>query len=425
MEYNNVSVVIIGTELTRGIIADKHGQLIAKEVTDLGYQVKRIIVVGDDTSLEDMLCQCLKDSDILILTGGLGPTSDDMTRAAVASLANVPLVQDDEAYAKLKARIGERINGANLRQVYFPQGFRPLENTKGTAAGFTGSIRVKRNEQEVSVLCYAMPGPPEEMHEMFYQKVLPELTALSGHTDTGRDEYSCFLVPESKLEEVCAQCARAGVLWGTRVQEYRISLYLSGGDSAERKEMARKISEKLGTGLLAYGNHEAVDIFSRYLEEHHLYVTSAESCTGGLLAKLLTDRAGSSAWFWGSVVSYANEAKKRLLGIDEHVIATHGAVSREAVVSMAVHMLEVSKADLSLAVSGIAGPTGASEDKPVGLVWFGFSSKDRPAASVSLQFGTFGRDAIRRKAAVAAFLLGFFYANGFDLLDIVSSWQYI
>jgi nicotinamide-nucleotide amidase len=425
MEYKTVSLFIIGTELTHGIIADKHGQLMARELTQLGYHINRMVIVPDDGTLGEVLHQCLQESDIVILTGGLGPTSDDMTRSLIASLAGVQLVQDEASYNDLFARIGDRIQGANLRQVCFPEGFRPIVNPKGTAPGFSGSIPVMKAGVSTEVLCYAMPGPPVEMHEMFYHRILPELANLSGHNGIGRDEYSCFLIPESKLEDACAQASTEGIIWGTRAQEHRISLYLSGGDEGSHPAMIDKLEQILGTGLIALGDYEAVDILSRYLEENHLTISCAESCTGGLVSKLLTDRGGSSNWFWGGVVSYANEAKMALLGVPSVTLNDYGAVSAECVEQMAMGMRTVSGSDVAVAISGIAGPSGGSPEKPIGLVWYGFSAKDRANASVCVQFSSFGRASVRRRAAIGALLLTFFYINGSDLLDMVRSWQYI
>jgi nicotinamide-nucleotide amidase len=425
MQCSTVSLFIIGTELTRGIIADGHGQLMARELSQIGYHINRIVIVPDDGTLDEVLRQCLQESDIVILTGGLGPTSDDMTRSLIASIAGVPLVQDEQSYKDLYARIGERIHGANQRQVYFPEGFHPIVNPKGTAPGFTGLIPVIKQGNPCSVLCFAMPGPPVEMHEMFYHRVLPELAALTGHDGDGRDEYSCFLIPESKLEDACSQVATDGIVWGTRVQEHRISLYLSGGEAEARGRMIEGIERILGTGLISGGDIEAVDILSRYLEEHHLKISCAESCTGGYISKLLTDRPGSSNWFWGGAITYSNEAKVSQLKVAQATLDLHGAVSAACVEEMAQGMLIASGTDLAIAVSGIAGPEGGSVEKPIGLVWYGFAAKGQPTASIAVRFSSFGRASVRRRAAVAALLLAFFHANGSDLLDMVQSWQYI
>lgn len=424
--YASVSAFIIGTEITRGIIADKHGQLIARELTTLGYHLNRVTIVPDDGSIAPLLRECVKHTDIVILTGGLGPTSDDMTRQVVADLAGVPLVQDAAAYRHLYERIGDRINGANSRQVMFPEGFRVIENPKGTAPGFAGDIPVADADGDTKyVRCYAMPGPPVEMHEMFYHRILPELASFTGHEGIGRDEYSCFLTPESRLEEVSHDCDSDEIAWGTRVQEHRISLYLNGGTKDARAKMARRIGERLGMGLLMDGDVEVPDLLADLLESKHMTMSCAESCTGGLLSKLMTDREGSSAWFWGSVVSYANEAKEQLLAVPHETIGEHGAVSRQTVGLMAEHMLRMSGTDVAIAVSGIAGPAGGSAEKPVGTLWLGFAGKGLETVSVRVQITSFGRASVRRRAAIAAILLGYFYVNGADLLDIVKTWQYI
>ena len=424
--YASVSAFIIGTEITRGIIADKHGQLVSRELTTLGYHVNRVTIVPDDGSIAPLLRECVKHTDIVILTGGLGPTSDDMTRQVVADLAGVPLVQDEAAYQHLYDRIGERINGANRRQVMFPEGFRVIENPKGTAPGFAGEIPVTDATGDTKfVRCYAMPGPPVEMHEMFYHRILPELARLTGHEGIGRDEFSCFLTPESRLEEVSHECDSDDIAWGTRVQEHRISLYLNGADEESRRDMARRIGEKLGTGLLMDGDVEVPDLLADLLESKGMTLSCAESCTGGLLSKLMTDRDGSSAWFWGSVVSYANEAKQKLLGVPKKTLEDQGAVSLETVKSMAEQMLRISGTDLAISVSGIAGPAGGTVEKPVGTVCFGFAGNGRETSAVRLQITSFGRASVRRRAAITAILLGYFFVNGADLLDIVETWQYI
>ena len=421
-QRTTVSLCIIGTEITRGIIADKHGNLLSRELTNLGYEVNRIIIVPDDGSLESMLRQCAHEADIIILTGGLGPTSDDMTRQVVADLAQVPLVQNDEAYQKLYDRIGDRIHGANQRQVCFPEGFRVIPNAQGTAPGFTGTIKIS---DEHSVTCYAMPGPPVEMHAMLYTYVLPELAQAAGITPHGRDEYACFLTPESKLEEVCYATAAPGILWGTRVQEYRISLYVSGASESDRQKMATAASRKLGTGLLVQGDLSVTQMLSDLLRKRVMHLATAESCTGGLVGKMMTDLPGSSDYYWGGVVSYKNDAKHKLLGVPESLITTYGAVSEETVTAMAEAVRKLSGAEVSVAISGIAGPEGGTEDKPVGTVCFGFSGSDRPSVALRLHFSSYGRSSLRRRAAVAALLLTYFYVKGDHLLDITASWQYI
>ncbi len=416
-----VSIFIIGTEITRGIIGDKHAKLISKELKNVGLYVNRITIVPDDERLEREFLSVIKDTDIVILTGGLGPTSDDMTRTIVAEAAQVPLVRDEKEYQKLYARIGERINGANIRQVQIPQGFRIIENNNGTAPGFYGDIPVK----DATVKVFALPGPPHELNPMFFDSVLPILALEEDHANVKRDEYSIYLTPESKLEEIVAAHAPEGIVWGTRVQEHKISLYISGKSDKERDALISALKADLGEDLVQKGNVEVISRFTSFLKDRNLLVSCAESCTGGLVGKLLSDESGSSAYFHSSLVTYANEAKSTFLGIDLKLIEDKGAVSEEVVIMMAENVLAKSSSDVSLAISGIAGPAGGSEEKPVGTVWFGFASKSLPAASICLQFSSFGRASVRRRAAIAALLLCYLYLNGGNLLDIPSSWQYI
>ena len=421
MNYTSAALFIIGTELTRGVIADKHCQVLASNVTQLGYRVDRMVIVPDDGTIADVLKDCIDNCDLVILTGGLGPTSDDMTSSIVASLAQVPLVRDPKTFEILYDRIGERIWGANERQTMIPQGFEAIPNLFGTAAGFRGFIPVGERE----IACVAMPGPPREMHPMFFDQVLPWLADLMGHDDFSRSEYSTFLIPEAKLEELCSQVSQNGLQWGTRFQDVKISLYLVGGDEGERNAMADRLRNVVGSCLVVDGDRQPVDLLTEELLGRNETISTAESCTSGYIAKLLTDQSGSSAWFYGGVVTYANEAKEELAGVSPQTIAKHGAVSEACVLEMAQGILARSGSDWSLAVSGVAGPTGGTAEKPVGTVWFGFSGKQRASLAIKMQLSSYGRESVRRKASVVALLLAREYIKGACLLDTVKNWQYI
>ena len=421
MTYRSAALFIIGTELTRGVIADKHCQMLANNITQLGYRVDRMVIVPDDGTIADVLKECIDTCDLVILTGGLGPTSDDMTRSIVASLAQVPLVRDQKMFEILYDRIGERIWGANERQTMIPQGFEAIRNPFGTAAGFRGFIPDGNRE----IACVAMPGPPREMHPMFFDRVLPWLADLIGHDDFARSEYSTFLIPEAKLEELCGQVSDSTLKWGTRFQDLKISLYLVGGEERDRDAMADRLRELVGSCLVVDGDRQPVDLLTKELIEREETISTAESCTGGYIAKLLTDQSGSSSYFYGGVVSYANEAKQTLLGVSEQTIATHGAVSEACVLEMAEGILTRSASDWALSVSGVAGPTGGTDEKPVGTVCFGFAGKSRESVAIRMMLSSYGRESVRRKASVVALLLARAYINGACLLDTVKKWQYI
>src|SRR5690554_314512 len=352
MNYTRASLFIIGTELTRGVISDRHGRLISSQLTQLGYKVERIIILPDDGSVAWMLKECVKTCDVVLLTGGLGPTSDDMTRSIVAELGAVELVRHPEAFASLYERLGERVWGANEQQAMIPAGFDVIPNPNGTACGFRGFVNVDGRE----VLVVAMPGPPREMDPMFFEYVRPILGELSGHNDFERSDYSTYLIAESKLEELCRSVTFNGLEWGTRFQEQTISLYIAGGNQAERTAMVEKLRALVGPSLVVDGDVQPVELLIKELKERGESIATAESCTGGLVGKLLTDQSGSSAWYWGGVNSYANEAKVNLLGVTEETIVTYGAVSEQCALEMAEGVLKQSSAQWAVSVTGIAGP---------------------------------------------------------------------
>lgn len=420
MNYTRAALFIIGTELTRGVISDRHGRLVSSQLTQLGYRVERIIILPDDGTVANHLRECVKTCDVVLVTGGLGPTSDDRTRSIVADLAGVELVRDPLAFEALYQRMGERIWGANEQQTMIPEGFEVIPNPNGTACGFRGFVRVDERE----VLVVALPGPPREMDPMFFNHVRPLLGELSGHDDFERSDYSTYLLAESKLEELCRSVAVEGLEWGTRFQEQTISLYIAGGNREKRTAMVEKLRSLVGPLLIVDGDVQPVELLIRELKERGQSIATAESITAGLVSKLLTDQSGSSAWYWGGVNVYANEAKTRLLGVKEETLSTFGAVSVECAAEMAEGMLNQSSAEWALSVTGIAGPGGGSEEKPVGTVCFGFASRTRETQSVQMLLSAYSRDIMRRRAATVAFLLGTLYIQGGRLLDTVKKWQY-
>lgn len=422
----NVSLYIIGTELTRGIITDKHTPLLTAELTKLGYNIKRSVLVPDDGTIEKSLALGVRDSDVLLITGGLGPTSDDMTRKIIASLAGVELEKNQQAWDTLYARVGERIYGANEQQAMIPHGFEIIENPKGTAPGFKGEI----NRDGSTILVAAMPGPPAEMQPMFFNHVQPMLADLIGYHAKERDEYSVFLIAEAKLEELCAQVAdelgvRNSIEWGTRFQTFRISLYINGNDETQRKNFIKRLREIAGYGLIEDGDVEAVDLLTSYLCEHKLSISCAESATGGFLAKTLTDKPGSSAWFWGGVASYSKEAKINILHVDVKELDFNGTVTQECARQMACGIREISGSDVAVSITGIAGPSGEEEGKGLGTVCMGFASEDRAAQTVMLKTFWHSRDAARRRFVVSSLILTRLYLEGFNLIDIINNWLYI
>lgn len=408
-------IIVIGTELTRGIIQDKHGSLISHELTSIGVHVSEIIVLPDDGTIEKVLEEAIDSSDLIIITGGLGPTCDDMTRSVIAESAGKKLIRDEKSWDFLLAKLGDKAYGANSRQAMIPEGFDTIPNNNGTAPGFYGYAG--------NTLIVSLPGPPREMHPMFYDTVLPIIRKKLDLPDAERDEYSSFITAEAKLEELFEE-ADPDLDWGTRFQDYRISVYVSGKTADERNAAIGKLRDMVGLHRIETGDKDALGILIDTLKKHNATVSAAESCTGGLISELLTSRPGSSSFMLGSVTSYAASAKINVLGVPEDIIDKHGTVSFECAEMMADGARKIFSSDYSVSVTGVAGPD-TDEGKAVGTVYLGFSGKDRKTISVLLPFSSWGRESIRRKASTAAFILLSSYIEGEDVEAVVRSWKHI
>ncbi len=409
------ALCLIGTELTRGIIQDTHTKLVASHLDSLGYHITQVSIIPDDGTIRVLLEELSARTDIIICTGGLGPTSDDITRDLVASAAGVPLVEDADALRHLEQLISRAAGNANRRQIMIPEGFTLMSNPLGTAPGFFGQVNQAR------VFC--LPGPPAEMERMFTHEVLPRISCGSEAVEAPL-ELSTFLIPESQLEEFCEMSRVEGVSWGTRVQSLKISLYLRGGSESDQLLMVRRLQEHAGAQRIRLGGQPLAERIIDYLKSAGLTCVLAESCTGGMVGKVLTDVPGSSSVFWGSYVSYADEAKQVMLGVSRETLSQHGAVSEQTVTEMAVCALQRSGADIACAVSGIAGPGGGTEEKPVGTVCFAAAGKGREPVSLQWRWGYPRRDLIRRRAVIMSLLILEAYAAGHRVLDIVQDWQY-
>ncbi len=419
---------IIGTEITRGTIRDSHAQFLCSELTRAGFTVVRVIQLPDDGSIAAVLAGSFGDADLILTTGGLGPTTDDMTRAAIAEAAGRELVENRRALAQLQMRLNREPDEANRSQVQIPEGFTMVDNPLGTAPGFWGTIGTSLSGgSEGQTLLVAMPGPPRELQEMFLKRVLPLLkNRFPGVPDSERKELSVFLVPESPLERMCRTEAVPGVEWGTRIQRDRISLYLNGSSAATQR-MAVRLQEHFGRELFVVGDWFPIDGLLGTVREQQVTIAGAESCTGGLVSQMLTAVPGSSGYFLGTVTAYHNSAKEHILGVPHTILEQYGAVSAETAAAMAERARRLFSADAAYGITGIAGPDGGNPaaGKPVGTVWLGFAAKDRAPVALRMNFHPYTRESVRIKAANAALLLLDLYLRGEELLDIVNKWQYI
>jgi len=414
-------LISAGTELTEGIIQDGHVRFLSSELTALGFQVRRGVQVPDDRDLfRAELDRAVADARLVIITGGLGPTSDDLTREIVAEAAGVPLDFHQEAWDALLARFaGRTVSDTNRKQALAPRGFPLLPNPNGTAPGFYGSVG--------DALVVALPGPPSELRPMFSASVVPLLTARFLAAGEGGELWgTALMVPESSLEEALRTCAAAGpggegIRWGTRVDEDRIVFSLRGGAAEGREGLMDRLVQRLGRVRVRRGDTRPAQLLTEALLERNARVAVAESCTGGLIGKYLTDLPGSSRVFWGGFLSYSNEAKAKLLGVGEALLASEGAVSEAVVRAMAEGAVAASGAEAGIAVSGIAGPEGGSADKPVGTVWMAVAVKGAGCDARLFSF-TGSRDMIRRRSAVAAMLFAEARLLGREFLDTRGKW---
>jgi nicotinamide-nucleotide amidase len=420
-ERKTAVIISAGTELTEGIIQDAHVRFVASELTSLGFDVRRGVQVPDDAALfRAELSRAIADSRLVIITGGLGPTSDDLTREIVAEAAGVPLDFRQEAWDALLARFaGRTVSDTNRKQALAPRGFSLLSNPNGTAPGFQGMIG--------EALVVALPGPPSELRPMFSLGVLPLVSERFGTSGEAEVLWgTALMVPESSLEEALrtgagSDDASRGVRWGTRVDEDRIVFGLRGGSPEQRESLLETLAVRLGQSRIRRGETRPAQLLTSALLAGRSRLAVAESCTGGLIGKYMTDIPGSSHVFWGGFLAYSNEAKRRLLGVSESTLAEHGAVSEPVVAAMARGAVDVSRVEAGLAVSGIAGPEGGTEEKPVGTVWIAVALKGGACEARLFAFSG-SRDMIRRRAAVAGMLFAEARLLNRSFLDTGAKW---
>ena len=372
----DVALVSTGDELVLGATADTNSAAIARRLVEQGFEPRRFVLLGDD---EDALVRELSELSArhvaIVVTGGLGPTLDDVTRHAVARAAGVDLVRDEKVLADLRALFagrGRELAQANERQALFPSGAEVMPNPHGTAAGFCIEVG--------GALVFALPGPPREMLPMLEHEVLPRLSRLAASRSVHeRREFHLLGLAESTFADMCGPwMGRAldpliGVTARHGVLTVRLCASAPTRAEAVRAADARaaQIRERFAAWIFSESDLEPASALAKELVSRNERVAVAESCTGGLVAAKLTSVPGISAVFDRGFVTYSNEAKVELLGVDPDLLRAHGAVSGPVAAAMALGAARRARAGCAVSVTGIAGPDGGSAEKPVGLVWFG------------------------------------------------------
>jgi nicotinamide-nucleotide amidase len=368
-----IALLSIGTELLRGEIVDTNAAFLAATLTEEGFDVCSVNTVGDDTAHIVAAIKRLAESHrVIIATGGLGPTSDDLTTACVAQAAGVELVRDESALLAIRRRIegrGKQVTVHHEKQADVPKGAEVLPNADGTAPGFSIAIG--------HATAFFMPGVPREMKRMFREQVLPRIRP-SAPNDSFVIRLRTFGLPESTAAALLEgfESDFEGVRLSYRVHfpELDVKVVGRGATQSEARERATLaasvVRDRLGDVVYGEADETLPGITGRALRARGWRLAIAESCTGGLISHLLTANAGASDFLAGAAVTYANSAKTRLLSVSEDILRGHGAVSAECAAEMAQGVRRLCEVDVGLSVTGIAGPGGGSAQKPVGLVYW-------------------------------------------------------
>lgn len=367
-------IISVGTELLLGEIVDTNASYLSQKLADLGVDVHYRHTVGDNLArLTEVLVTALSRADIIMLTGGLGPTEDDLTREGIAAATQRPLRRVPASEKRLREFFAARnrpLADSNLKQADAPEGAEHIENVCGTAPG----IFLRHDGR----LIFAAPGPPTELREMTERSILPILRAEFGEIgqlysrslllmDIGESQVADVLsdLIDEQSDPTIAMYASPALV--------RVRMATKAPDEKTARKrfepVEKRMRELLGTHVFGVDDDTMASVVGKLLRERGQTLAVAESCTGGLIASKLTDVPGASDYFVAGLVTYANEAKISLLNVPAAVIAEHGAVSEECARAMAEGARDATGADYAIATTGIAGPSGGTDEKPVGLVY--------------------------------------------------------
>jgi competence/damage-inducible protein CinA-like protein len=403
---DSAEIVTIGTEMLLGDLVDTNTAWISQRLAELGVGIYRHTTVGDNRErIVDALGEASSRSTLVITTGGLGPTSDDLTNACLATLTGREMVEYHEAREhvdEMFERFGRKPTANNYKQALFPEGTELIPNPVGTAMGALVEWE--------GTLFATLPGVPTEMKSMFGETLEPLIRARSDGSIVSKTLHFAGIGESALAEKVQDFLDAADPTVAPLAGQGKVRLRITTRAATEREAqekispVEKEVIARLGDYHFGEDEETLEGAVARLLEERGATLALAESCTGGLLAKRLTDMPGSSAYFTEGLVTYSNESKERLLGVPHALIAEHGAVSEHVAREMAEGARRVSGADYGLAVTGIAGPDGGTKKKPVGLVFVGVSdAEDTYAEKLDLTAWARSRDSIRERSTNRAF----------------------
>jgi len=415
------AILSIGTELTRGELINSNAAWLGEELTKLGFDVTEHATVDDDLDrIVTTLRRFSEQHQVVIATGGLGPTSDDLTTEAAARAGGVGLRRDPSVVEDIRQKFkafGRVMPESNAKQGDFPEGADVLPNAMGTAPGFAMTLGVAR--------LFFVPGVPREMKHIFAGSILPAIAPLAERR-THQVHIRTFGMTESGVAQALRHLEEEheGLTLGYRAHfpEIEVKVHVraeTAGDAAERAEaISAEVRAILGDAVFGAREDSFAEVVGAALRDKGKTLAVAESCTGGQVGEMLTRVPGASDYLLLDAVVYSNSAKEAVLGVSPDLLRAHGAVSSEVAASMAEGALRVARADIAVSITGIAGPGGGTEDKPVGTVWFGLARRDQPTITKHRKL-PWGRDRVQTLSAYVALELVRRAALGrdFDLGD--------
>jgi nicotinamide-nucleotide amidase len=411
------AVLSIGTELPRGELINTNAAWLSEELSTLGFEVVEHATIDDDLErIVTVIRRFAECQRVVVATGGLGPTTDDLTSAAAAQAAGVGLVRHESVVAGIRRKFeafGRVMPESNAKQGDFPEGAEILQNPVGTAPGFSMRLGAAR--------LFFIPGVPREMKHIFTESIRPSIASLAQRR-THQIHLRSFGMTESGVAQALAglEEANPGLRLGYRATfpEIEVKVHVRADTAAEAERQASFIAEqarsRLGEAVFGGRDDSFAEIVGKVLRDRGKTLAIAESCTGGRISEMLTSAEGASDFLLLDAVVYANSAKEKVLGVNPETLRAHGAVSSETAAAMAEGALRVAGADIAVSTTGIAGPGGGTDEKPVGTVWFGLAQRGEPTITKHRKL-PWGRDRVQRISAYIALELVRRAALGRDL----------
>ena len=386
-----IEIIVVGNEILSGRIIDKNAPYMIESLLDAGFTVRFISVVGDSISeIAGVLNISTGRAHIVLVTGGLGPTSDDVTVEAAAQSFDRALVPDETVLEWIKERFRRRkriMSDSNRKQALIPEGAEPFENPIGTAPGICMRVKNSDSSSDSEATVFLMPGVPREMQTIFDTVVLPLVSASFEPSSFETTSLQISGISESQLYDTIRHLPGAKAFaFYPGYSGIKIVIQTDDQSPVKASILKEKVIEIMGDRVFSTSGESLEEVLAKKLMEKQITIGIAESCTGGLISHKLTNIPGSSAYMLCGMVAYSNESKRDILGVDSRLIEMYGAVSAEVATAMAEGVRKIAGSDIGVSTTGIAGPGGGSAEKSVGLMYTSISS-EFGTQTKKLQFG--------------------------------------